>query len=311
MKVLIVGGTGFVGHHIVRKMLAHGHDVAVLARNEPETPSAATVHLGDVQRLSDCELAELVADREAVVYAAAAAVQAPVGTDIDAELTAATVDPAVRLLTAARQAGCDRAVLLGSYYLALHRQHPEWRLPEGSAYIRSRLRQSVLTRAAAGDSLALATLELPFVLGATPGRTAAVAPLVRNMAQGKDVVVFPGGTAVATVDEVADATIAALELRADGDFPVVTANLGWDEFLRRLAVQGGHTPSRVWRLNRWQTTALFRLLALAQRRQGLQPGYTSASLGMIHSTDLFLDVSLPFGVKQADLDEALRATAVG
>lgn len=36
MKIVILGGTGFVGRHLVARLAALGHDVAVLSRN-PDT----------------------------------------------------------------------------------------------------------------------------------------------------------------------------------------------------------------------------------------------------------------------------------
>ena len=37
MKVLVTGGTGFVGTHLVNRLLQRGHEVAVLSRNPAKT----------------------------------------------------------------------------------------------------------------------------------------------------------------------------------------------------------------------------------------------------------------------------------
>jgi nucleoside-diphosphate-sugar epimerase len=46
MRILILGGTGFIGPHLVRKLAAHGHTVAVFHRGQttPELP-AGVVHI--------------------------------------------------------------------------------------------------------------------------------------------------------------------------------------------------------------------------------------------------------------------------
>ena len=39
MKILAIGGNGFIGHNLVKEMVARGHDVTVLGRRpEPARP---------------------------------------------------------------------------------------------------------------------------------------------------------------------------------------------------------------------------------------------------------------------------------
>jgi uncharacterized protein YbjT (DUF2867 family) len=70
VKVLVTGGTGFVGTHIVNRLLQRGHEVAVLARNPAKTRNrfnrpVETV-VGDV--LDPASLSAAMTGRDAVVH---------------------------------------------------------------------------------------------------------------------------------------------------------------------------------------------------------------------------------------------------
>jgi nucleoside-diphosphate-sugar epimerase len=314
LKVLVVGGTGFAGHHIVAKLIEVGHDVVVLARSKDDNiPPSVTMHSGDIQEISDSQLADLVAGSSGIVHAAAAAVYSPLRADTAAYYQAANVQPVVRLIKAAREAGCDRAVLLGSYYATLHRDHPGLRLVEGSPYIQSRVDQAAAAHQAAGAEMSLAVLELPYVLGATPGRPSSLDPFVQRMLLGKDPLVYPGGTAVAAVEEVADATLAALEKRANGDYPVATANLRWADLLRQLATAASCAPRRVWRLAPWELSLMFHVRAIQRLRQGVRPGFHTAKISHLHASEAYVDLDAAcsaLGIPHADLEQAIRDTAL-
>jgi nucleoside-diphosphate-sugar epimerase len=53
MRVLVLGGTGFIGPHIVRRLLAHGHQVTVFRRGSgvANLPEGVGVIVGDRNRL--------------------------------------------------------------------------------------------------------------------------------------------------------------------------------------------------------------------------------------------------------------------
>ncbi len=56
MRILVVGGNGFIGTPLVRELLHGGHDVAVLHRSAGATPNPGAVQIqGDRNRLQDCE----------------------------------------------------------------------------------------------------------------------------------------------------------------------------------------------------------------------------------------------------------------
>jgi nucleoside-diphosphate-sugar epimerase len=55
MRILVVGGTGFSGPHVVRRLLDMGHEIALFHRGRTEADSPGDVHhiQGDRARLPD------------------------------------------------------------------------------------------------------------------------------------------------------------------------------------------------------------------------------------------------------------------
>lgn len=61
MKVLVTGGAGFIGHHVVLRLLEDGHDVRILDNLsngiKEKVPGSAELIVGDVQSEADVALA--------------------------------------------------------------------------------------------------------------------------------------------------------------------------------------------------------------------------------------------------------------
>ena len=91
MNLLILGGTGGVGKHLVELALAAGHDVTVLARNPAGvTASHSNLHVVKGLATVEAELAPAVAGKDAVLSAIGPrAKQDPVCPDTAAALVAA------------------------------------------------------------------------------------------------------------------------------------------------------------------------------------------------------------------------------
>ena len=117
MRVLVTGGSGFLGSHTVRALRAAGHEVRVLAR----TPSRAAglfeqmaitdvaIVGGDITDRASVETA--VAGCDAVVHAAAVVA---IDKTAEAEMEATNLAGAENVLGAAAEAGCDPVVHVSS-----------------------------------------------------------------------------------------------------------------------------------------------------------------------------------------------------
>ena len=53
MRVLVIGGTGFIGSHVTRELVGLGHDVTVFHRGSTGAPPGAARIVGDRRRLGD------------------------------------------------------------------------------------------------------------------------------------------------------------------------------------------------------------------------------------------------------------------
>ena len=114
MKVLIIGGCGFIGSHVLDKALAEGLQVRVFDRRpEPFRPALAGVDyvLGDLTDTS--QLYEALSGVDAVIHLASTSVPSTSNLDPVSDITGNLIG-AVRLLDIMRAAGLRKIVFLSS-----------------------------------------------------------------------------------------------------------------------------------------------------------------------------------------------------
>jgi len=161
MRVLVTGGTGYLGASIVRALRARGHAPVVFARHASSAGLPGMTHDGDVRDLPSIRRA--AAEAEAIVHAAAlVSVWRPVAREFDD----VNVGGLLNVLDVARERGIPRVVYTSSF-LALP-PAGESRPLEANDYQRTKVRALEEARAAAAAGLPIVTLFPGVVYGPGP-----------------------------------------------------------------------------------------------------------------------------------------------
>lgn len=112
MKVFVTGGTGFIGSYVVKELLAHGHELVLLARN-PKKVSGFVGHerirFVEGSMEDSAAIAEGLAGQEACVHIALSWL----GGTVEDNLMHETV-PSVRLFQQAAEAGVKKIIFTSS-----------------------------------------------------------------------------------------------------------------------------------------------------------------------------------------------------
>lgn len=124
MKVAVVGGSGFIGSHVVDKLLKHGHDVTVLDIMQPHRPDVR--HFGvDITDVSKTSVA-LAGGYDAVYMLAAMANVNDVFRN-PVESVQLNVQAVVNVLEACRRNAVKRVILASTVwvYEACQAEYPD------------------------------------------------------------------------------------------------------------------------------------------------------------------------------------------
>jgi nucleoside-diphosphate-sugar epimerase len=207
MRVLVTGGTGYLGAAIVRALHARGHQPVVFARHASRAALPGVAHDGDVRDSHALRLA--AAEADAVVHAAAlVSIWRPAPREFDD----INVGGLLNVLDIARAAGIGRIVYTSSF-LALP-PRGEARPVEANDYQRTKVRAHEIARAAAAEGTPIVTMVPGVVYGPGPDTEAnLVGRLIRDHLRGR----LPGLIGAdrcwsyAYVEDVAAAHVEAVE----------------------------------------------------------------------------------------------------
>jgi len=114
-KVLVTGGSGFIGHHLVNKLAEIGAEVRVLARNTSNVSKLINKNNVEIVRgdLSDINSLNIATEGIDIVYHLAAKLHVPLDSD-DPELQSVNVDGTNNLLNACVSKGVSKFVFFSS-----------------------------------------------------------------------------------------------------------------------------------------------------------------------------------------------------
>lgn len=238
-KVLIIGGTGFIGYHICNELVAKGYLVTALSYDKvPEgfLPSEVTIIKADINKLSNHELEEIFKDHIYFIFAAGADDRQTPKAPAHDFFYKANVTSIERLINIAKKAGVKKNVILNSYFAYFNRTWPEMHLSAKHPYIRSRKEQQEKAFEVAGENMPTAIIELPYIVGVTPTKGSLWQGLVKYVNSGLPFKFYTkGGTAVVSVRNAALAIANALELTTKNTiYQVADVNLTWEEWLNAL-----------------------------------------------------------------------------
>lgn len=315
MKIVMIGGTGFLGWFTTQELCARGHRVVAVGLKQPAPglmPSGVETVAMNTDVATDEALHGLLDGADVVIHAAGADGRAMFDAPAIEGFRRANVDPMRRLLRAMRACSVGRLVIFGSYYTALDRVFPDLGILARNPYPRSRREQADLAFELAGDDIAVAVLELPYIFGGAPGRGTLWNFYIEALRAHPDVMqVSSGGSACVTASQVARAAAGACECAVGHrHYPIGGANLRYAEIYRLFGDALGISP-------RFEPKDIVDALeqARTQRQRltaaGKGTGYDPLDVARWQAELLFLD-PLPameaLGYGPDDLAAAIRDT---
>ncbi len=316
MHVLVIGGTGFIGYHIVKQLVAEGKDVTLFCRSPDKAKNTFgdTVNYikGDLSFFRNINFEELFKDVDALIYA--------FGTD---ERDVPTVDPyaffyegnvttCVNLLEKAKNHHVKRAIVLGSMFTCIDREHPEMKLSKYHPYIRSRSEQEKEAMKLADDNFMINIVEVPFVFGHTPGHDTLWKSLVNYIRVMNPLIVTPGGANCISVQSVGQATVGVLNhIHESSMIPIGDENLTWVEILERINSIANTKEKAIHLLQKGLFSDLTRLGSYFHEFFGMRSGLDQKNIGELINHEAFFDtedIKKQLHYEGGDLENAFTET---
>lgn len=240
-RILLTGGSGFVGGHTARGLLDDGHEVFAILRpgagtSDLDPRAQVLVHDGATELLHDLVRQ---ASPDAAVHIASKFVAAHAPGDIDG-LVESNLRFGLQLLDALARAGVERLVSFGTAWQ--HYETEAYR-PVSLYAATKQAFEDLAAYYADAHGLKFTTLKLSDTYGPNDRRGKLVSALIRAMSDGQALSLSPGAQVLNPVhiDDVVEAVRIALARDSGGAFAVRGAE---EITLRELVERLGHLARR-------------------------------------------------------------------
>lgn len=319
MHILVIGGTGFIGYHIVNKLIANQDTVTLLSRH-PERAAAIygdLVHYqkGDLSCLNDIKFEQLFTHIDTIIYAAGVDERQTPKGDAYTFFYQENVATCIQLLEKAKQYGVTKALVLGSIFSHINEQYPELTLTEHHPYIRSRTEQKQQCLALANAHFQVNVIEIPFVFGHTPGQNSLWKTLYNYIRLATPLIVTPGGANVISVVSLAQAIVGVAQyIHYSGGIVIGDENLTWEQLLTKISRIINNTKKPITVLQKDLFSDLTRMGAFFQAFIGISSGLDHKHISKLINLEAFIDtteIKKTLHYKGGDINQAFLDTAKG
>jgi len=317
VRVVLLGGSGLLGHSIGRELSERSHDVVAVSRSGSGTVAEGSAAGGcvvraDLTRATDGDLDALLSGADAVVYGLGAESRTALPVPVARSLHRSLVSTTQRCAQAARRCGAQCFVVLGSYLSTFDRTHPQWRLAGRHPYVRARVDQAAAAERSGAEGTT-SVVEIPYVFGTVPGLEPTLkAALFDRLRRGPLAMTFPGGTAAVTNTDVAHAVAALVEGRVPvGRYPLAVDNITYRQLTEAvLAELDRHVRIITLPPPVLTTGMVVHDLTLRTRNRAMAQSPRHLARDIL-ARRLYLDVTrccAPFGLVPHSVHDALRST---
>lgn len=311
-KVLVIGGLGFIGYHLVNSLFEHGYNVTVSSRTVRESSkyNYPIVQL-DLLEMIDDQISKILAPFDHIVFAGGSDDRnIPKGDAYDF-FYQGNVAPCKKLARLCSKLKTQKLIILGSYFSHFNRVRPEWRLTEKHPYVLSRSLQLSESLEVAQGKVAVSTIEIPYVFGAAPGLIPLWNPLIKYISSWPIVFYTKGGTNIIAVEQLAKAITSVIQINQHRKtWTVGGVNVSWREMIHLIA-NALSKKKKVIIVPTFLLRGFAKILSLYFALTNKEPGLDPYQFLDVQTSNTYLDTKesqeiLAYG--ETDIEKAVQET---